>query len=763
MTPERWQAIQRHLDYLLDESASEKQVYLGKIASEDPGMYQELVSLLAETEDDRLEHIFEAVAPQNSPIPDQYHAGENIGGYTLLRQIGTGGMGEVWLAERKTDGFKQRVALKLIRKGMDSADILARFRAERQILAQLAHPNIARLLDGGATATGMPFFVMEYIEGIPFLQYCDDHRLTIEERLNLFREVCTAVQFAHQNLVVHRDLKPNNILVTPERRIKLLDFGIAKVLNPDHLALEALHTLPELRVLTPAYASPEQIKGLNLTTASDVYSLGVLLFELLTGSRPFPIATRLQAELIRVVLEEEPHKPSTAIQEIREVYIGQGNTKTLDPKSISSTRNTSQTQLIRKLRGDMDNIVLKALRKEPERRYNSAGQLSEDIERFLTGKPVLALPDTLSYRITKFVGRNKWAVGAAAAFLFLLMVFSAVMTWQNNRIRAALDLAQKERDKAKEIGVFLTDLFKANDPTKYPEGEIPVQAVLKFGTDRLKTELTHQPELHADVLTVLADVYNGMGQFSTSDSLAKVAIRHFESRKIASDTYIDALKIRGDAQFRLGHLEEADQLYKKAYTIHGSTHAQPNEVTASLLNGLSIFAGEKGQTDRALSLIRQVVTIRRNLADTTQEQNLAANLNALGNLLHDKKQYSEAEVAYKESLDILKRTVGAEHPYVAFQLNSMATLKSDQQKFDEAIQYFNVAERIAAKRLPLGHPFLGYLWHNMAKTYFKNKQYRLAKEAIEKAIVLRRATKPVVAPDLQESEALLAEINQKTG
>ncbi|MBL7976795.1 MAG: serine/threonine protein kinase [Bacteroidetes Order II. Incertae sedis bacterium] len=761
MTPERWLEIQKHLDVLLDMSASDKRTYLLKIGQQDPEMHDELKSLLAEEEEDRVEHIFDAVTPPPAEPIAQYNPGEKVGGYVLLRQIGRGGMGEVWLAERQTADFHQRVALKLIRKGMDSEDILTRFRTERQILAQLNHPNIARLLDGGATESGMPFFVMEYIEGVPFLQYCDDHRLTIEERLRLFREVCSAVQFAHQNLVVHRDLKPTNILVTPNRQVKLLDFGIAKVLNPDQLAVESLHTVPELRILTPAYASPEQIKGLSLTTASDVYSLGVLLFELLTGSRPFPIATRVQAELIRVVLEEEPNKPSTAIQEIREVYIGQGNTRTLDPKTISTTRSISQTQLIRKLRGDVDNIVLKSLRKEPERRYESAGQLSEDIGRYLEGKPVLALPDTFSYRVTKFIRRNKWAVGGAAAFLVLLLAFSVVMTWQNNRIREALNLAEKERDKAKEVGVFLTDLFKASDPTKYPEGEIPVRAILKQGTNRLKTELNNQPELRAEVLTVLADVYNGMGEFNTSDSLAQTAIRQFQSLNSVSEAYIDALKINGDTNFRMGRLDKAITSYETAYQIHQSHHPVPNKQTASLLNGLSIFAGEKGQTDRALSLIQKVVSIRRSLQDTTEAQNFASNLNTLGNFLHDKKRYNEAEAAYVESLGILKRSVGPEHPYVAFQLNSLATLKSDQQAFSASIQYFKEAERIATKRLPPGHPFVGYLWHNMATAYTKNKQYTQALQAVEKAISIRKATKPIVAKDLQESEVLLAEIKEK--
>ena len=348
--------------------------------------------------------------------------GERIGLYKIIREIGRGGMGAVYLAERDDAHFTRRVALKLIKRGMDTDFVVQRFRNERQILASLDHPNIAGLIDGGATEADLPYFIMEYVEGQPINKYANANKLSTAERLKLFRTVCSAVQYAHQNLVIHRDLKPSNILVTKDGEPKLLDFGIAKLLKADGGAETEL-TATAVRVMTPEYASPEQIKGERITTSSDVYSLGVLLYELLTGQRPYRVKSRQPEEVAKAICEQEPERPSAAVRMTAfRVPTSVGSSGRDKSPAEVGTLNTRNLKL---LRGDLDNIVLKALRKEPQRRYASVDQFSEDIRRHLEGLPVTARKATLSYRASKFVQRNK--IGVAAAVLILLTLGGGIV------------------------------------------------------------------------------------------------------------------------------------------------------------------------------------------------------------------------------------------------------------------------------------------------------------------------------------------------
>ena len=387
---------------------------------------------------------------------NQLLEGQVIGPYKLIRKIGQGGMGAVYLASRDDDEYKKRVAIKLVKRGMDSEEVLNRFRHERQILASLDHPNIARLLDGGTTEDGLPYFVMEYIEGTPVDTYCDERRLSINERLNLFRKVCSAISYAHQNLVVHRDIKPGNILVTSNGEPKLLDFGIAKLLNPELYAQTILTTALSTRLMTPDYASPEQVRGRKITTATDIYSLGVVLYELLTGHRPYRIKSYTQEEIERIICRETIEKPSTAINRVVTGKDGAQQTA-ITPEIVSETREGQPEKLRKRLAGDLDNIVLMAMRKEPERRYVSAEQFSEDIRRHLEGLPVIARKDTFAYRASKFIRRNKIGVAAAAAFLILAVTATALII--NQSIRAS-----RERDKAQQVSRFLVELFNVSDP-----------------------------------------------------------------------------------------------------------------------------------------------------------------------------------------------------------------------------------------------------------------------------------------------------------
>ncbi|HMB89835.1 MAG TPA: serine/threonine-protein kinase, partial [Rhodothermales bacterium] len=444
----------------------ERTAFLDAACADDPTLRQELESLLAADDEAEAEAFMgtpaasltggfsEGVAA--SPSHDTL-IGQQVGAYMVRRRLGSGGMGDVYLAERSKP-FRSYVAIKIIRRGMDTREVLLRFEMERQILAALNHSHIARLLDGGMTDDGLPYFAMEYVEGEPITAYCDKNRLNVEERLHLFQVVCQAVQFAHQNLIIHRDLKPSNILVTKEGTVKLLDFGIAKLLNPGMSPVTMPVTRTELRLMTPEYASPEQVRGEPLTTASDEYSLGVILYELLTGHRPYRLTQRTQAEIIEAVCQQDPERPSTRVTKTEQIRRADGTTEEITPETVGSLRAVPVERLRRRLKGDLDNIVLMALRKEPDRRYESAAALGQDLERYLAGQPVMAHRDTRSYRLRKFVQRHRVAVVAGIVVLVSLVGGLGTTLWQASEARQERDRAQIEAQKAEEVKEFLLSL-----------------------------------------------------------------------------------------------------------------------------------------------------------------------------------------------------------------------------------------------------------------------------------------------------------------
>ncbi len=391
-----------------------------------------------------------------SLLPDQEEdpgePGGTVGNFRIVREVGRGGMAVVYLAERADGEFRQQVALKLIKRGVDTDEVLRRFAQERQILAEASHPNIARLLDGGTTDDGRPYFVMEHIDGRTIDRYCDDNRLSIRERLTLFTQVAEAVAYAHGNLIIHRDIKPSNILVTADGVVKLLDFGIARYLEPHGEGASA--TVTRRRFLTPAWASPEQVRGAPVTTASDVYQLGLLLYRLLTGRSPYRTDSGEADALEQAICSETPTPPSTAVTHESTV------------EAISHERATSPSALRRLLAGDLDNIVLMALRKEPERRYASVAQFADDLRGYLTGLPVRARADTLGYRLSKFVLRHRIASGFAAVAVASLVVLAVTLAVHAGRIARERDRANLEAAAASEVSEFVTGLFKVSDQTR---------------------------------------------------------------------------------------------------------------------------------------------------------------------------------------------------------------------------------------------------------------------------------------------------------
>ncbi len=501
LTPDRWRTVKAVLDGAMDLDPPEHPAFLDEACRDDTALRREVEALLeAEAAapaflDADAARFCEPLLPE---IPEP-SAPERVGPYRVVREVGRGGMGRVYLAERADGQFEQRVALKLLRPGLDTEDVVRRFLVERQILASLSHPGIARLLDGGTTGDGRPYVVMEYVEGEPITAYCDARRLSVDARLALFREVGRAVAYAHRNLVVHRDLKPSNILVTDDGQVKLLDFGIAKLLDADakgHL------TGTGLPVMTPAWASPEQVRGEPVTTASDVYQLGLLLYELLTGQRAYEVDTRSPGRMERTVCEQTPPPPSVALA------------RPGDPTHVVEAgyqRATRPDRLRRRLAGDLDTICLKALRKEPERRYDSVGEMMDDVRRHQEGHPVSARPDSLAYRVRTFVRRHRRGVATAAGAVLLL---SGLGVYHMAQVTAERDRARRETQKAERVTTFLTGLFEQADPYR-TSGARDLEAaltVLEPAAERVRQELADEPEVQAELLHTLGALYRQMGR-----------------------------------------------------------------------------------------------------------------------------------------------------------------------------------------------------------------------------------------------------------
>ena len=643
MDPARWKRLEPLLDQLLELPAPDRIHYLEQLRTSDPQAGVELEVLLhwCDRPDGFLERpvVREAASLLSEPEPGS-PVPASIGPFRIVRELGQGGMGAVYLAERADGQFEQRVALKLIRGVFTPGDYLVRrFLEERRILASLQHSGIARLLDGGMTPDGFPWFAMELVEGQRIDRYSDRQRLPIEQRLRLFMDVCDAVQYAHQNLVVHRDLKPSNILVTDTGSIKLLDFGIARLVTPGDGSDATESTL---RALTPDYASPEQIRGEPLTTATDVYSLGVILYEQLTGDRPYRLTGRSSLEIDRTLSEREIPPPSNAAARVG--------------SAVAAHRGTTPERLARRLRGDLDTIVLAALRTEPDRRYGSAEQLALDIRRHLEGRPVSAHRDTIGYRSARFIGRHRIGV-AAAALIGSLLIGTTVVTQVQSRRTA------RERDKAAALSGFMIDLFAAPDPWYGGGASLTVRELLDSGAARIGREFHSQPEMKADLLNMIGRSYQGLGLFDQAEATLESAL--VASRRTGSD-----FRIARDMMW-LGSLASDQEDFAAAESLSRSALARQRravpEGSPELMSQLIYLAEvlrKTGRLDEAESLVREAVAIARRQRPEAPLR-LALMLNDLGHVLRDRGDHSGAMARYREALKLRRAALGRDHPDVA--------------------------------------------------------------------------------------------------
>jgi len=628
---ERWEKVKDLFGSAVELDPSQRSAFLREACGPDESLRAEVESLLASYE--RTEASQANPSPATDPrLLTETLIGRRLGSYQVLHEIGHGGMAVVYAAVRADDEYRKRVAIKVVLPGLDSEDIVRRFRNERQTLATLDHPNIVRLLDGGSTDGGLPYLVMEYVDGLPIDEYCKTRRLSTGDRLTLFRLVCGAVQYAHQNLVVHRDLKPSNILVTADGTPKVVDFGIAKLLNPEAAAQTVL-TQPQMRPMTLDYASPEQFRGHPITTATDIYSLGVVLYELLTGQHPYDLRQRSPVEIERIISEVEPDKPSAAVRQT-------------EPGESGVTDDVPPQPASRRLHGDLDNIVLMALRKEPQRRYASVEQLSEDIRRHLEGLPVIARTPTLRYRSSKFVRRHKVGVAAVATVGAALLLGIGVTTHEAQVARAERARAERRFEDVRQLAnalLFKLDAAVKDLPGATPARKLIVQEALKY-LDGLAKEPTGDAALQAD----LAEAYLKVGEVQHAGYRASLgdATGALESYRKAGTLAAALARTQPNNLAAKRYLARSEQSIAGVLLVTG--HA--GQAADSLRRAIPIFdtitAAEPGDTEAGFHLADSYNALGDGLGNESITNNLGDTQGALENYRKSLAIYEQLAAAY---------------------------------------------------------------------------------------------------------------------
>ena len=681
MTSERWQRMNELFLQALEKDEADREGFLRQATDGDEELALSIGQML------RLDQQAEAFLdrplarkPEGEGASEaaprrglELRAGDHVGSYHLLRKLGEGGMSIVFEAERHDGAFQRRMALKALRPGLASEDMLQRLQRERQILADLDHPYIARLLDGGTTEHGLPYLVMEAIDGLPVDRFCDEHRLDLERRLELFEKIATAVRFAHAHLVVHRDLKPSNILVQPDGTPKLLDFGIAKILAPAPPAGAAdTHTL--LRVLTPDFASPEQIRGQPITTASDVYSLGVILYLLLTGRLPLELAGKTFEGLERALRESSPPRLGAQL----------ADTRPDDPAARSAARSTTPRQLRHQLRGDLEAIVQKALRTEPDQRYSSVEQLLDDLRRYREGFPVLARRGKLPYRVGKLLRRHRFGSAVGLGALAAILVFSIVVGLLSLRLA-------RERDRSLEIRSFLEEVFALSDPGNGEGDRWTVRDALDRGAARLEDRLGNQPRTRADLLHVIGKIYTNLGLPERADrSLSQALATRIEAFGDESFEVAETLAAHSQALLALGRREEAESRARDAVERMRRGWSNRPEPLAEAINALVTVLCHQSRYAEADALSAEALQLARGLGGDARLTTARA-LNNRAVVQRGLGDYERAEALYSEGLALGQRLFGHRHPLLVRLQGNLASVQRRQGRYLPAIANYRSA------------------------------------------------------------------------
>ena len=758
------QRVRALFDALVDLPTSERDDALERDAADDPAIRVEVRALLhiADSQD----FLTDDLRTTSLDYDDAGMVGEHLGAYKLERVLGTGGMGTVFEATRDDAQFQKRVAIKLVMRSSAADLLVARFRLERQILARLEHRNIATLLDGGLTPDGRPYLVMEYVDGAPITAWCDAKRLNIRERLQLFRQVCAAVQYAHANLIIHRDLKPANVFVTSDGTVKLLDFGIAKLLGGAADEANAI-TRAGGRALTPEYASPEQLRGEVLTTASDLYSLGVVLFEVLAGARP-------HRSTASVFIDEAPLL-STQITD-----------------AAASTRDEGDAVRVRRVvRGDVEQIVAKLLRKEPDKRYTSAEAVSDDLQRYLSGLTVRAQADSVSYRLGKFVRRNRAAVIAAAAVVVLL-IGGVIVT---SRAAKRATLAQ---DRAERVSGFLQTVL-STVPSSTSGRDLPISEVIDSAALRLPTELAAEPEVRAELEGVISNAYQSLGKLDAAESHMRTALQLREQTAgTESRSAIFALDQVGNILMAAGALDRADTVFRQAIARADHMGVRDDTLRAQLLTSLGSLANSRGVPADALKYHLEALAIRKRMLAPTNEEigismgnvavaygeqnrwadaeamhresirffvangkvpsvRIAEATNSLATALDLQGKVAAADSAYRKVLAMRAQLYGTKHPDYAFTAMNYGMFVLDQGRWDEAATYARATLALRNTSIPESHPAIAASLQTLGRSLDHTGDHDGAERALRESLALRTKFLPKGSWLIGSSEGVLGD------
>lgn len=766
MDKEQWKKISRIFDIALTLPQNQRTTYIEHLCENDPKLQNEINELLEAMEDsDQLleDHLKRSEIlltdltnhlEKGSEIRSLI--GSTISQWKIVELLGRGGMGDVYKVERTDTDIQQYGALKIMRRGLDTPENIKRFRLEKQILAGLHHPNIANLIDSGFSDRGLPYLVMEYVDATPVTQYCDQNKLTINQRIKLFQNICKAVQYAHKNLIIHRDLKPDNILVTKDGHIKILDFGIAKLIDPDLYEWSTVETRQNARVMSIEYAAPEQVSGEPINTSTDQYSLGLLLYELLAGIHPLGFEDLQYREIRQIILEEQPSSPS------HKFYHSLDKQKLLE---IAENRSTTVDNLTSQLAGDLDSIILKTLRKEPEERYNSIDQFQADLKNFLENKPILARRNSTYYQTKKFIKRYSKGLVTASSFILIIISLISYFTFQLARER---DTAQLEAKKSEQVSAFLLSLFEANQPAQSQGDTLTARTLLNRGAKRAD-KLQEQPIVQAKMYEEIGRAYHALGLYNEALPVLQKALDQLKDIHGYQHIQVaNILNLQGLSFKETGGYEVADSLYQKALSIQQNILGKDHPDIAETLNNLGVLYRVLGKYDRAENHLNNALAIWKsyygeehsetantlsnlgivyqfagnfkaaeaslNRAYEIQQKinpqinhpNMATITENLGYVLKEQKKYAEAEEMYRTSLKIRRKIYGNNHVNVANTLNNLSVLLTKQGRLEEAEKFIKESTEIRRKQLGTNHVQYVASLHNLAFFYQKNKNFTSA-------------------------------------
>jgi eukaryotic-like serine/threonine-protein kinase len=800
LDPDRWRLLTPHLDAALELTGLERAHWLASLRARDPALADELHPLIAEYEALEREGFIADVPeppaePSAPPVPDDGGTlvGQTVGAYTLTSYIGHGGMGTVWLGRRSDGRFEGLAAVKLLNAALVGRAGEERFTREGTILARLAHPSIAHLIDAGVFRGGQPYLVLEYVQGESIDRYCDDRRLDLHARIHLFLDVLAAVGHAHANLVVHRDIKPSNVLVRTDDvegglhapRVKLLDFGIAKLLERDPDSDASIQVTNESGfALTPAFAAPEQLTGGAVTTSTDVYALGVLLYLLLGGQHPAGEGHRSPADLIANVVDNDAPRLSDAIARPR--VESAADSATDRAVAIAGRRSTTPDRLRRALRGDLDTIVATALKKDPRERYPSVTAFATDLRNYLARRPISARPDTWTYRTATFARRHARGVAAATGVVLLVAGLIAFYTTrlaiEGERARLESERARFEAEKSAKVTELLIGLMTGADPyaTRETRGEPTVRALLDAGPARVQKELAGHPELQAEILTVIGRIYQRLGLHDKARPLLEqglglarrtmgadhvrvaqslndlgVLLRDKSDYRAAIAALEEALAIRrrrlgdehkdvavtlvelGRAHAESGHLDRAEPLFRSALAIRRRVFGEVHRDTATSLSSVGLLLWERGNLAGAESHLRQAMTITRKVLPD-DHPDLSSSINNVGLIVQARGDYAAAEALFRQSLAIDRQTVGEQHVNVVLALNNLSHPLREQGRYVEAAAALDKAIAIARSIRGDDHPTMAMVMVNRARVHLARGEARAAAPLLERALLIRQ-------------------------